>query len=83
MPSVTKEELDGIRLIQNKLDCTSQMLKLIPEGIDPITMKMYIDGVIEARSAVLFLQNEWWNNVIRKYGVGSKSTVDFSTGELT
>jgi CXXX repeat modification system protein len=81
---IDKEELNSIRLIYNKLAATSQMLKTIPEDVSQEAMNQYVNSVVDARGEVEWLQQNWWEAVILKYGLSSVNDlyVDFNDGNL-
>lgn len=80
--NVTKEELDSMKLIQYKLSSTAQMLKTVPEGVSVEDMDRYVASVVNARGECEWLQQNWWDGVLQKYGLTGSVYVDLGDGSL-
>ena len=83
---VTKEEKDSMVLINTKLGCAEQALKLIPFGMNDDESKNYVKGCIDALGEYRWLEKDWWDSIIEKYDLPRDKAVnislDFDTGEL-
>lgn len=86
--SCTNDEVKSLKLIQNNLLCASQACspEAIPDNVDKEKAVIFVAGAIEAKSRALWLQDQWWNEVIKKYKLNNTMDnpvyVDFSTCEF-
>lgn len=79
----TKEELDSLELIRTKITCSKQALQIMPEGTDE-EKDFYIKSVLDSLGNYTWLEQDWWNEIIKRYGLSRNDVVyvDFITGEL-
>jgi len=84
--SCTKEELDSIKLIQNKISCASQACRpdAIPDGVDEIKAKWFIQSAIDSLASYRWLEEDWWSEVKKKYELPKDVNVwiDFDNAEF-
>lgn len=82
----TKEEIDSIQLIQNKVSCANQACSpdAIPDGVDEIKAKWFIQSAIDSLASYRWLENDWWSNMKKKYELPKEVNVwiDFDTSEF-
>lgn len=82
----TKEEIDSIQLIRNKIDCASQACRpdAIPDGINEIKAKWFIQSAIDSLASYRWIEQEWWKEIKKKYNLPLNINiwVDFETQEF-
>jgi hypothetical protein len=82
----TKEELDSLKLIQNKYSCACQAAQpgSIPDGIPKEKAESFIAGALAAKAEAQWLQQMWWEEITEKYALKDKGNVsiDFTDGSL-
>lgn len=69
--SCSKEEMNSLKLIQNNLTCATQAAspESIPDNVDKDKAVIFIAGAIEAKARALWLQDEWWDEIVKKYEI--------------
>jgi hypothetical protein len=82
--SATAEEIDSLKILQNRLSCSNQALSIgsIPDNVDQNKVNMFLKAAIESKAESLFLMDNWWKEVLIKYKIESNSHVDLQTGEF-
>lgn len=79
----TKEEVDSLSLIINKVNCASQAAQIgaIPDGATEEKVKWFIQAAIDSLSNYQWLQKDWWNSMMSKYNLPKDNNVwvDFQT----
>ena len=82
----TKEEIDSIQLIQNKISCASQACSpdAIPDGVDETKAKWFIQSAIDSLASYRWLENEWWKEMKVNYNLPKDVNVwvDFDSMEF-
>jgi CXXX repeat modification system protein len=81
---VTEEELNDIKLIKSKSDCVDQAFNLVnvPSDASQETIDKFTNSIINKKSEVLFLENNWWGKTLAKYNLTGSIFLDFSDGSL-
>jgi hypothetical protein len=81
---VTKEELDSILLIRSKANSIAQASSLanIPEGVSQDTVDKYVKAIVNMKSEILFLEQDWWSSIMKKHNLTGEVHLDFSDGSL-
>ncbi len=85
MTKVDTEELDSIKLIMNKKQCTEQAFKTItgfPEDASQEMVSKFVKAIIDNKTEVQFLEDDWWSIVSKKYDAIGEVYIDFSDGML-
>lgn len=82
--SCTKEELDGFRLLKTRVDVAQQMLQSVGgqgNGNAAHTEAM-VSGALNAKAEAMYLQQNWWSEMIAKYDLPKNENVfiDTNTG---
>lgn len=86
--SCSPDEIKSLKLIQNNVTCANQACSplAIPDNVPREKAETFVVGAIEARSRALWLQDQWWDEAIKKYNIQHTSDnpvyVDFITGEF-
>jgi hypothetical protein len=86
--SCTPDEIKSLKLIQNNVTCAHQACspEAIPDNVPREKAEIFIAGAIEAKSRALWLQDQWWNEALKKYQIihtqENPVYVDFSSGEF-
>lgn len=83
---VSKEEKDSMVLINTKITCAEQAMKIIPSGLTDDESKNYVKGCIDSLAEYRWLEKDWWDIVRNKYDITKEEYfevyLDFDTGEL-
>ena len=83
---VTKEEKDNMVLINTKLTCAEQVMKVMPPGMSEVEAVSYVKACIDSLSEYRWLELDWWNTIKAKYELPKDKNVniylDFDSGEL-
>lgn len=92
--AVTREELDSIKLIRNRATNALQAMDsrniIVPpkdasehqKFIAEEQGRIFVKGAIEARAEAQYLEEAWWDDMIKKYNLVGNVYVDFGTGGL-
>jgi hypothetical protein len=87
--TATKEELDSLKLIQNKYSCACQAAQpnAIPDGIPKEKAEAYIASALGVKAEAQWLQQLWWEEVALKYNFKDKAgqanvSIDFTDGSF-
>jgi len=85
LAQATKEEVDSLELIQNKLETSktasspSILSDDVPDSIKVAYFKAALDNLAEAR----FLESDWWKTIKETYTLPDVNIhIDFKTKEL-
>ena len=83
---ISKEELDSLQLIQNKLNCAAQAARpeAIPDGISESKARIFIQAAIDSLASYRWLQKDWWDSIMIKYDTPKDKNIniDFNTNDL-
>jgi len=84
----TPEEIKSLKLIQNNVTCATQACSpnSIPDNVPREKAEIFVTGAIEAKARSLWLQDQWWDEAIKKYNIQHTQEnpvyIDFTTGEF-
>lgn len=75
----SKEEMDSLSLISNRISCADQALKLaaIPNDATDKSIEVFVRTNINVKAENQFLAKEWWHDVIEKYNLPKDLPVQF------
>lgn len=88
---VSQEEVAGLKLLNNKVDCARQALdpSNLQNCADKEKVSLFVGAVLESLASFTTMQREWWEAARTKLkAVSDKISdntdiyVDFGTGEL-
>lgn len=82
----TKEEIDSIQLIQNKIACASQAARpdSIPDNVSEQKSRLYIQVAIDSLASYKWLEQDWWNRMKETYSLPKEKEIwiDFNSKEF-
>lgn len=80
------EELDNMKLIQNKLSCANQAARpnAIPDNVSADKIDLFVKAALNTKAEALFLQQMWWEEMKKKYNLPPEQNVflDFMNGSF-
>lgn len=82
----TKEDVDTLQLIQNKVNCAAQACRpdVIPDRVSEEKARWFIQAAIDSLANYRWLETDWWNTMRQKYNLPTDREiwVDFNTYEF-
>lgn len=73
MIEITKEEADGIRLAQEKMNSAQFALRISSEDFSGMDKEIYYRAAIESYGMYRWLYQDLWNDILFKYHLDKKN----------
>jgi CXXX repeat modification system protein len=79
---LTKEEIDSMFLIQKRFQMIDELTQAFSPQLDQNSMMKLINCLVTAKSEAVFLEQNWWKEILKKYNLEGDIHFDFSDSSL-
>lgn len=84
--TIGETERDSMVLINTKITCAEQALRVMPEGLTDTESVNYIKGCIDSLSDYKWLEKDWWYKIRKAYNLTEEEYpmlhLDFDSAEI-